>query len=428
MQKIICSVLVPATRVMLSAVEATTLILDLVQALDPQRDREVLPLTAASGRILATPVTGQLDVPHWDNSAMDGYAVRYADVQQGTADHPVTLKVIEEIPAGSVPQLPVQPGQAARILTGSMLPAGADTIVMQEETQRQGDQVTILATPKPQAFVRHRGAFYQAGAPLLPAGILLSAADLAILATVQALEVPVYRRVRVAILSTGDELVSPDQPLLPGQIVDSNQYALAALVAQAGAEPLPLGIVPDDPEATRQAIAQAGSLADVVLSSGGVSVGDYDYVDRILAELGAEIHIRSVAIKPGKPLTVATFPQSSTHALYFGLPGNPVSAFVTFWRFVQPALRKLSGLSSGWQPIFMTGRTAQELRSDGKRETYLWGRATWRDGALIFQPASGSSSSGNLINLSQTNALAVLPIGQTHCPIEAPVSILWLGG
>ncbi|MCU0523236.1 MAG: molybdopterin molybdotransferase MoeA [Elainella sp. Prado103] len=412
---------------MLSATEAETIILNLTQPLDPQRDREVVPLRAALSRILAAPVTGQLDIPHWHNSAMDGYAVRYADVQDCHPDQPVTLEIIEAIPAGAVPTLPVQAGQAARILTGSMLPTGADTIVMQEETRHQGDRVTILSAPKPQAFVRHRGAFYQAGAPLLPAGILLSAADMAILATVQCLEVPVYRRVRVAILSTGDELVSPEQPLQPGQIVDSNQYALAALVAQAGAEPLPLGIVRDDPEATREAITQALSMADVVLSSGGVSVGDYDYIDRILAELGAEIAIRAVAVKPGKPLTVATFPPPQFPTLYFGLPGNPVSAFVTFWRFVQPALRKLSGLSDHWLPTWSQGRTLQDLRSDGKRETYLWGRATWSQGELTFDLASGSASSGNLINLSQTNALAVLPIGQTYCPAGTPVSILGLG-
>jgi molybdopterin molybdotransferase len=401
---------------MLPANQAEQLILDLIPSLPAQHSEEI-PLSAAVGRILAAPVTGRADFPYWDNSAMDGYAVRYADVQDCSADQPVTLTIVEDIPAGYAPQKTIQPGEAARILTGSMLPVGADTIVIQEETQREGDRVTILAAPQYQAFVRHRAEFYQAGQPLLPAGVRITAPEMAVLATAQCVRVPVYRRPQVAILSTGNELVSPDQPLQPGQIVDSNQYALAALVTLVGAEPLPLGIIPDDPNQLKQAISQAVSTADVVLSSGGVSVGDYDYVGRILAELGAEIHIRAVAVKPGKPLTVATFASSDASSdlptLYFGLPGNPVSALVTFWRFVQPALRKRSGLAAGWQPIFLQAQTLQDLRSDGKRETYLWGRTHLRNGQLQFRLAGGSHSSGNLINLAQTNALAVIPIGQT---------------
>ncbi|HEY9805724.1 MAG TPA: gephyrin-like molybdotransferase Glp, partial [Candidatus Obscuribacterales bacterium] len=320
---------------MLPVLQAEALILDLVSSLSNRssnQDTEVVDLLSASGRILAAAVTSKLDFPHWDNSAMDGYAVRFADVRSCSAEQPVTLEIVEEIPAGSQPQQTVQPGQAARILTGAMMPAGADTVVMQERTQRQGDRVTILEAPEFQMFVRHRGAFYQAGTPLLQPGIQLNAPEIAVLAAAQCPQVSVYRRVRVAILSTGDELVAPDQPLQPGQIVDSNQYALAALVKQMGAEPVLLGVVPDEPAALKQAIAQAIATADVVLSSGGVSVGDYDYVDEILAALGAEIHIRAVAVKPGKPLTVATFasnkaPQAHS-VLYFGLPGNPVSALV----------------------------------------------------------------------------------------------------
>ena len=396
---------------MLTAQQAEALILELVQ---PIASQEIVELGFAQGRILAVPVTGAIDFPHWDNSAMDGYAVRYADVQDCSPDTPVTLSIVEEIPAGYQPQKQVQAGEAARILTGSMMPVGADTVVMQEETQRSGDRVTIQAAPKPQAFVRRRAEYYQAGTPLLAAGTLLSAPEMAVLATAQCLQVPVYRRPRVAILSTGSELVSPDQPLQPGQIVDSNQYAIAALVAQAGAEPILLGIIPDQPEVLKAAIAKAIATADVVLSSGGVSVGDYDYVDRILAELGAEIHIRAVAVKPGKPLTVATFQVAQESSiLYFGLPGNPVSALVTFWRFVQPAIKKLSGLADSWQPLMVTGRSRQDLRSDGKRESYLWGKTYLVDGQFEFELAGGSHSSGNLINLAQTNSLAVLPIGQT---------------
>ncbi|WP_338038277.1 molybdopterin-binding protein [Neosynechococcus sphagnicola] len=180
--------------------------------------------------------------------------------------------------------------------------------------------------------------------------------------------------------------------------------------------------MPDDPVALKAAIADAVASADLVISSGGVSVGDYDYVDRVLADLLGQIHCRSVAVKPGKPLTVATFPRASPQApvLYFGLPGNPVSALVTFWRFVQPALRKLSGLVAPWTPTFIPAYTAQDLFSDGQRETYLWGRLYRHEHGYGFELARGSHSSGNLINLAGTNGLAVLPVMQpgVSAPLE----------
>jgi molybdopterin molybdotransferase len=410
---------------MRSVQAAETLILEQVQSLDPILDQERVDLGHSLHRILATAVTSQLDFPHWDNSAMDGYALRFDDVATCSADRPVSLQIIEEIPAGSKPQKALQSGQAARILTGSMLPVGADTIVMQERTQRQGDRIQILQAPSELgAFVRSQASFYQAGQPLLAAGQEITAAALAVLAAAQCLQVPVYRRARVAILSTGSELVTPEQPLQPGQIVDSNQYALRALLTQAGAEVLSCGIVPDDPVALKIAIATAIQQADCVISSGGVSVGDYDYVDQILAELGATLHLRAIAIKPGKPLTFATFPQ----CLYFGLPGNPVSALVTFCRFVQPALRKLMGhRSDRWLPTYLPALAMQPLVADRQRESYLWGKLTAIQTKTIqtktiqttatqaefqFHLAAGSHSSGNLINLAGCNALAIVPAQQ----------------
>lgn len=418
---------------MLPVSHAEAIIFDLVQPLDGQRDTEVVTLLTAIDRILAQPVTSDLDFPHWDNSAMDGYAVRYEDVKHCLSDaQPVVLEIVEEIPAGLKPQHSIESGQAARILTGAVMPSGADTVVMQEQTRREGDRVFILACPEPQAFVRHQASFYRAGTPLLLPGIMLQPTELAVLAAAQCTQIKVYRRPRVAILSTGNELRKPDQVLQPGQIVDSNQYALAALVAQTGAEPLQIGIVPDEPEAIKGAIAQALATADVIVSSGGVSVGDYDYIEQILAELGAEIHIRAVAVKPGKPLTVATFPAVSSasspkQSLYFGLPGNPVSALVSFWRFVQPALKKLSGLPHSWGPVFVRARSRHDLRSDGKRETYLWGQLHLLNGSYEFQLAGGSHSSGNLINLAQTNGLAVVPVGQTLISTGEQVQVLQFG-
>ncbi|MBD2532617.1 molybdopterin molybdotransferase MoeA [Nostoc flagelliforme FACHB-838] len=418
---------------MLSVSDAEAIILNLVQPLAHQRDTEIVDLFTADSRILATAVTSPLDFPHWDNSAMDGYAVRYEDVQHSSTEKPTVLEIVEDIPAGYQPKSTIQPGQAARIFTGAVIPTGADTVVMQEKTRRQENRVFILDTPKPQGFVRYKASFYQAGTQLLPAGIKLNASEIAVLAAAQCPQLSVYRRPRVAIFSTGDELMTIDQPLQPGQIVDSNQYALAALVRQSGAEPLILGIVKDDPVALEKAIAHAIAIADIVLSSGGVSVGDYDYVDKILESLKAKIHIQAVEMRPGKPLTVATFPntdainRASPHsALYFGLPGNPAAVLVTFWRFVLPAIKKLSGIAEGWETVFLKVRSHDELRSDGKRETYLWGKLHLIDGVYEFHKAGGSHSSGNLINLAQTNALAVLPVGKTLISPQEDVQVLQL--
>ena len=420
---------------MLPAKEAESIILGLVQPFDSLLDAEIVKLSAATGRILAAPVTSQLDFPHWDNSAMDGYAVRYADVKASNAEQPTVLEIIEEIPAGIEPQYTVQPGQASRIFTGACMPKGADTVVMQERTRQEGTRVFILEAPKPQAFVRHRASFYQAGTPLLQPGITLNAPEIAVLAAAGCTKLSVYRLPHVAILSTGNELVTPDQPLQPGQIVDSNQYALAAFVTLAGGVPVSLGIVRDEPEVLKDAIAQAISTADMVLSTGGVSVGDYDYVDRILAELGAQIHIRSVAVKPGKPLTVATFSskgnqgESNRPVLYFGLPGNPVSALVSCWRFVQPALLKLSGLPQDvWKPQYIKALSQNDLHSDGRRETYFWGQLRLdATGTYEFHLASGRQNSGNLINLAQTTGLAILPVGKTIIPDGEFVQVLRVG-
>ncbi|MEH1780278.1 MAG: gephyrin-like molybdotransferase Glp [Nostoc sp.] len=416
---------------MLSVSDAEAIILNLVQPLDRQRDTEVVDLFTADSRILAKPVTSPLDFPHWDNSAMDGYAVRYEDVQHSSTEQPAILEIVENIQAGYQPEFTIQPKQAARIFTGAVIPAGADTVVMQEKTRREENRVFILAAPKPQEFVRHKASFYQAGTQLLPAGIKLNASEIAVLAAAQCPKLSVYRRPRVAILSTGDELATIDQPLQPGQIVDSNQYAIAALVRESGAEPLILGIVKDDPIALEKVISHAVAIADIVISSGGVSVGDYDYVDKILESLGAKIHIRAVEIRPGKPLTVATFPPTdvinrvSPHSpLYFGLPGNPAAVLVTFWRFVLPAIKKLSGITEGWEPAFLKVRSHDELRSDGKRETYLWGKLHLINGVYEFHKAGGSHSSGNLINLAQTNALAILHVGKILISPQEEVQVL----
>lgn len=376
----------------------------ILQAIAPLVETEIVALEDAQNRVLAATVAGKLDIPHWDNSAMDGYAIRAADL----GDRPVELDIIETIPAGVVPQKTVGVGQAARIFTGAMLPAGADTVVMQENTETVGDRLKILENPAPQQFVRSRGDYYQAGQPLLTAGLVLKAADLAVLAACQCTEFAVYRRPKVAVFSTGDELRSPDQTLHPGQIVDSNRYALTAFAIAQNAIPQSLGIVPDDPEQLKQTMEQALAQADIVMSTGGVSVGEYDFVEKLLEELGGEILIRKVAIRPGKPLTVAKFPGNK---LYFGIPGNPVSALVSCWRFIQPALKKLSGQTRNIAPHFVWAIAKQTIKGAGTREAYLWGNLEMTEQGYNFSLAGGGHSSANLINLAQTDALAIVPQG-----------------
>jgi molybdopterin molybdotransferase len=414
---------VKQVKPMLTVNQAESLILDIISPLD---QTEICPLENVFNRVLAESVSSDLDFPYWDNSAMDGYAVKFEDVQGATPDQPVVLTVIEEIPAGRKPQLTLRSQQAARIFTGAMLPAGADTVVMQENTQAQGDRVSILIAPSnPQMFVRKKGEYAEAGKILLAKGTMIKEPEMAILATAQKNEVTVYRRPLVAIFSTGDELISPDQTLEPGQIIDSNQFALASFLQGQGAMTLNLGIVADDRDRLRETMSQAINEADMVLSTGGVSVGDYDYVEELLKELGGEILIQSVAIKPGKPLTVAKFDNG---CIYFGIPGNPVSALVSCWRFVQPALKKLSGLTHPWRPSFIKARTNNSLKPDSKRETYLWGKVNWDDlGNAQFQVASGSHSSGNLINLAQTNCLAYLPPREQIIDIEQAILVMLIG-
>jgi molybdopterin molybdotransferase len=398
---------------MFSVQDAEAKILVLTHPLDSARDRQLISLDEAQGRILAADIQSALDFPYWDNSAMDGYAVRTADLETCSPESPVILDVVMEIPAGYHPQQGIITGQAARIFTGAMMPEGADAVVMQERTQREGNCVRILERPELQAWVRAKGDYYRAGSPLLHRGTRLNAPEIAILATAQCTPVAVYRQPVVSLLSTGNELIEPDRILQTGQIIDSNQPAIAALVRQTGAMTQRLGIIADRREELKQAIAAAITQSDVVISTGGVSVGDYDFVEEILVELGGTLHIQSVAVKPGKPLTVATFPNPAPNnprpILYFGLPGNPVSAPVGFWRFVQPALKKLSGQSHGWGPTFIRAVSRLALKADGKRETYLWGQLVLMpDGTYEFDLAGGSHSSGNLINLANTNGLAVL--------------------
>lgn len=388
---------------------------------EPLLERESVSLAESLGRVLAEPINSAVDFPHWDNSAMDGYALRWEDL--ATAKR---LTVIEEIPAGVKPQKSLAAGEAARIFTGAMLPIGADTILIQENTQRDGNRVEVLKAPSQQGeFVRHRGDYAQAGQVLVAAGVRMTPATIAVAAAAQCPQVWVYRRPKVAIFSTGDELVAPTQALAPGQIVDSNQPAIAAVVRQWGGEPICLGIVPDRPAALRETMERAIATADLVISTGGVSVGDYDYVEQMLAELGGELQVTSVAIKPGKPLTVATFRRSGKSVLFFGLPGNPVSALVGCWRFVYLSFQQVAGIAQPQLP-WSVAVSGAVLRGDQRRDCLLWGRVTVADGRMLFLPVAGGHNSGNLINLALANALALVTVEQGDVAIGESVPVLLL--
>jgi molybdopterin molybdotransferase len=409
---------------MLSVRNAEAIVLDCVQ---PLTTVETIPLARVRDRILAETLISPLEFPHWDNSAMDGYAVRYSEAR----NCPISLPISMEISAGMMPSVPLQPGTAARIFTGAMLPEGADTVVMQENTERNEDTVTIYSPPAASgAFVRTRGSFLAVNRPFLKAGTILQAPEMAAIAAMGIAEVSVYRRCRVAIISTGDELLPLGEPLPGGKIYDSNQYALLGFVRQMAAKPIVYGIVPDDRQQLQETMQAAISNADIVLSTGGVSVGSRDYVEEILGDLGGDIKIRAVAIKPGKPVTVATFSRSNSNlqsesVIYFGLPGNPVSALVTAWRFVRPAIAKLSGRDEmNWCLPWIDAVTQHNLKSDGKRETYLWGKTVINNGNYEFAPLSHGHNSGDAIGLIGANALAVVPIGQTSIAAGTKVRLL----
>ena len=323
---------------MLTLDEALGRLLGAVQAL-PSTDNESVSTFDALGRVLAAEVSSGLDVPPADNSSMDGYALRCADVPAAGA----VLPVSQRIPAGVVGQ-PLQPGTAARIFTGAQVPAGADAIVMQEQATAQGDSVGIDAVPTPGQWIRRRGEDVQRGAVVLPVGTRLTPQALGLAASVGAARLTVARRPRVAVFSTGDELVMPGEPLKPGAIYNSNRFTLRALIQAMGCECSDFGIVPDKLDATRAALREAARGHDLIVTSGGVSVGEEDHL-RPAVQAEGRIELWQIAIKPGKPLAFGEVRRGADAGMAYivGLPGNPVSSFVTFLLLVRPVLLRLQG-------------------------------------------------------------------------------------
>ena len=364
--------------------EAQQIVLDNVHCLGVER----VPLLEALGRVLAADAKARHDNPPHDNSAMDGYALRYADIRDAAREKPAVLDMVEDIPAGHVPQKAVGPGQTSRIMTGGLVPEGADTVVMVEDTRAEGERVEILDPVEEEANIRRRGEDMRAGQVVVTAGTECGAGEIGVLAAQQHTFVSVHRRPTVAIFSTGDELVEIDEPLEPGKIVNSNTAALAALCRAHGAVPLMLPSAPDTEADTRRVVEMA-STADFAISSGGVSVGEYDYVKQVLDAMGADIKLWRVAMKPGKPLFFCLIGGKP----YFGVPGNPVSSMMSFLQFVRPAIRKVCGYKGG--DLFLPEARAamdNEVENDGNRRNYLRAQLRYEDGRIRACTRRGQGS------------------------------------
>ncbi len=311
----------------------------LLAAAQPVRESRPQPLAVSIGRILAEPQFATVDVPPLDNSAMDGYAVRLADLNgEGSL-----LKIGQRIAAGQLGEA-LEPGTAARIFTGAPMPQGADAVVMQEYCEVQGDQVCIKRMPKLGENIRRQGEDMAVNQEILRAGTVLRPQELALAAAAGLPEIPVLRHLRVALFCTGDELYMPGEPLPPGGIYNSNQFALAALLEGLGCEVRNLGRVPDDLEATRAALREAAAGNDLIMTTGGVSVGEEDHI-KPAVEAEGRLDMWKVAIKPGKPLAFGQVNSADSSAWFLGLPGNPVSSFVTFLILVRPFIRHLQGVA-----------------------------------------------------------------------------------
>ncbi|MCY1047275.1 molybdopterin molybdotransferase MoeA [Corallococcus sp. bb12-1] len=375
---------------------------------------EWVPSDDALGRALAEDVLARRTLPPWDNSAMDGYAVRSADL---SSPMPVRLAVGETVFAGKLPTRAVTPGTCARIMTGAPLPQGADAVVMRERTRSATpDSVEILEAVGPGNFIRPRGEDAREGDVLLKRGTPLGIPELGLLWAQGMTSVPVPRRPRVAVLSTGDELCRADEPP-EGRIVDTNAPALALAVRRAGGLPTLLGIAKDTREAVQEALARTDGF-DVVLTSAGVSVGDHDFVKDALEALGVEQHFWRVAIKPGKPLVVG----QRGPTLFFGLPGNPTSSLVTFELFVRPALRRLLGLEDV-EPLRVAGRLDGRLSKSPGLAHFVRVTVSWRAGELWAKPL-GTQTSGVLRSASAATHLLHFPREISSLPDGSHVELL----
>lgn len=399
-------------RPVLSVEEALEQVLATVRVLESER----VPLLEALGRVLAEEVAADRNIPPLPNSAMDGYAVRAADV----ARVPARLRVIAEAPAGRLCPVEVGPGTAIRIMTGAPVPSGADTVVPFEHTRLDGEWVEILRETRPGANVREAGEDVRAGQVVLTPGCVLRPQEIGMLAALGRTEVAVIQRPRVAILATGDEVVLPWETPGPGQIRDANSYTVAAQVRKYGGIPLILGVVRDEETLVREGVRRAlAERADLIVTSGGVSIGDFDLVKQVLAAEG-EMRFWSLNMKPGRPLAFGVV----GGVPLVGLPGNPVSAMIAAELFVRPAIRKMQGFTDWPWPELRARITDPIVRKDGRRH-YLRVRLQETPEGWMAT-LTGDQGSGILSSLVQADGLAIIPEDADHLPAGAEVRVLLL--
>ncbi|MBT0654497.1 molybdopterin molybdotransferase MoeA [Geomobilimonas luticola] len=390
--------------------EARSIILDNTVPLGSER----VMLGQAVGRLLAEDIIAPWDIPLWDNSAMDGFAVRAADCRPGT-----TLPVTSFLPAGGSGTIPLAAGSAIRIMTGAPIPPGVDAVIPIEETDPADDRVTLIGPVRKGQHIRYRGEDVTGGEPVIPAGTLIRPAEISMLASCSRLLVPVHRRPRVAIVSTGDELVEPGEPLAPGQIINSNTLALAAAVLEAEADPVIVGIARDDLASHREKLLE-GLQADVLITSAGVSAGDRDLVRDVLEELGVKQLFWKVDIKPGRPTAFGVRDGKPV----FSLPGNPVASLVTFELFVRPALLRMMGHRRVIKPTVSALLQDEVKKKPGRLHFIRVQVEKGSDGYLIR--SSGDQNTGILKTLVHANGLALLPPEGDRFPAGTPLEVILL--
>lgn len=380
---------------------------------------EEVAIRAALARVLAGDVISPIDVPASDNSAMDGYAVRGADL---AASGRTRLRVVARALAGQAATVALGAGEAVRIMTGALIPAGADTVVVQEVTEPDGDFVWVPAGQRTGQNLRRRGEDLCAAGVALPAGKMLTPADIGLLASLGIATVTVRQRLRVAFFSTGNEVRSLGEPLAAGQLYDSNRYTIEAMLRRIGAEPIDMGVVPDDRQALEDAMLEASRRADAIISSGGVSVGEADYTRPVLKGLG-EVDFWKLAIRPGRPMAFGRI----GGACYFGLPGNPVAVMISFYFFVRDALLQMMGATPQELPL-VRARTLTALRKIPGRTEYQRGvLRRGADGAMEVE-RSASQGAGVLRSMSEANCVIVLGEGQANVAAGEPVDCIAFHG
>jgi molybdopterin molybdotransferase len=400
--------------------EALRIVLEHAQ---PSRDSETVPMLEAFQRHLAEDIAAREDIPVADNSAMDGYAVRAADLAGASPEQGRWLEVVEVLAADTPARGALGPGQAMKIMTGAPIPAGADAVVMVEHTRSEGNQVWMQRPVAPGDHIRRAGGDLRRGAIALRAGTRLTAAHVGMLAALGYPEVPVVCKPRVGILATGNEIIEPAAPLVPGRVRNANSYTLSGLAREAGGDPRPLGIAPDERGALKGRLERGLAGHDILITSGGVSMGDFDFVKPLADEIGLRVHFRAVNIKPGKPVVFGT----RGRALFFGLPGNPVSAMVTFLQLVRPAILKMLGQGeTGLRTLHAS--TAHPLQKhDGKRHFLRAVLFPAPEGVLQVR-LTGDQGSGLLSSMGYANCFVVLDEQTTHVATGQPVEVQLFDG